>query len=230
MVLSDEATRFVRAAGPEHTEVQERMAALARERRFPNIGPDAGGVLRMVARLTGAETVFEFGSGFGYSASWFLRGGADRVVLTEFDEDELERGEEFLTEAGLADCCQFEHGDALAAVERYDGPFDVVLVDHQKERYEDAFHSVAPKVAEGGVVVADNIMYGPIDFHSLLAHMEGEPRAIDIDDEPSRGVACYLDAVRDDPAFETLVLPVGSGLAVSTKVEETGDRSDPVDT
>ncbi|QLG62087.1 O-methyltransferase [Halorarum salinum] len=220
MAISEDVARFVRAAGPEHTEVQERMAAFARERRFPNIGPDAGAVLALLARLTDAETVFEFGSGFGYSASWFLRGGADRVVLTEFDEDELERGREFLAEAGLAERCRFERGDALEAVERYDGPFDVVLVDHQKERYEEAFEAAAPKLADGGVVVADNVMYGPVDFDALLAHLEGEPHAIDVDDEDSRGIACYLDAVCGASEYETVVLPVGSGLAVTTKVTE----------
>ncbi|QLG27181.1 O-methyltransferase [Halorarum halophilum] len=219
MVLSDDVTRFVRATGPEHTDVQERMDEFASEHHFPNIGPDAGAVLCMVARMTDAEAVFEFGSGFGYSASWFLRGGADRVVLTEFDADELERGEEFLSEAGLADRCSFEHCDAMDAIDRYDGPFDAVLIDHEKERYADAFEAVAPKLAEGGVVIADNVMYGPIDFDAVLAHLEGEDGAIDADDEESRGIAEYLDTVCNADGFETVVLPVGSGLAVTTKVD-----------
>ncbi|WP_284013648.1 O-methyltransferase [Halobaculum litoreum] len=219
MVLSDDISRFVRAAGPGHTEVQARMAAFAREHDFPNIGPESGAVLRLLARLTDAGTVFEFGSGFGYSASWFLRGGADRVVLTEFDADELDRGRAFMREAGLADRCEFEDGDAMATVERYDGPFDVVLVDHQKERYADAFRAVREKLAPGGVVVADNVMRGPIDFDALLRALEGDAAAPDADDDRTRGIAAYLDTVREDDAFETAVLPVGSGLAVSTKTD-----------
>jgi predicted O-methyltransferase YrrM len=195
------------------------MAGLASERRFPWIGPEAGGVLRMLARLTAARTVFEFGSGFGYSASWFLRGGADHVVLTEVDADELEQGRAFLEDAGLAARCTFEQGDAGAVVERYDGPFDVVLVDHLKERYADAFEAVVPKLADGGVVVADNVVRGPLDFDAVLAHLEGVDGAIDPDDEHSRGIARYLDTVRAADGFETVALPVGSGLAVSTKVD-----------
>ena len=218
MVLPDDVSRFVRAAGPEHTAVQERMAAFARDHDFPNIGPESGAVLRLLARLTDADTVFEFGSGFGYSASWFLRGGADRVVLTEFDADELEQGHEFMTDAGLADRCEFEHGDAMETVERYDGPFDVVLIDHQKERYADAFRAARDKLAPGGVVVADNVMRGPIDFDALLAYAEGDTDALDAVNDQTRGIASYLDAVRGDDAFETAVLPVGSGRAVSTTV------------
>jgi len=220
MVLTDDVARFLRATGPEHTDVQAEMAAFADEHDFPNIGPESGAVLRLLARLADANTVFEFGSGFGYSASWFLRGGAERVILTEFDADELDQGREFMREAGLADRCVFEDGDAMETIGRYDGPFDVVLVDHQKERYADAFHAVRDKLAPGGVVAADNVMRGPIDFDALLAHAEGDiVDALASANDQTRGIADYLDAVRDDPDFETAALPIGSGLAVSTKTE-----------
>jgi len=229
MVLTDEVARFVRAVGPEHTELQARMAAFADEHEFPNIGQESGAVLRLLARLTDAEAVFEFGSGFGYSASWFLRGGAERVILTEFDADELDQGREFMREADLAERCVFEEGDAMETIERYDGSFDVVLVDHQKERYADAFEAVRDKLEPGGVVAADNVMRGPIDFDALLAHAEsgagardepvGDANALENANDQTRGIADYLDAVRGDPGFETTVLPVGSGLAVSTKTE-----------
>ncbi|UIO99131.1 O-methyltransferase [Halobaculum sp. CBA1158] len=232
MVLPEDVSRFVRASGPGHIEVQERMAAFAADHDFPNIGPESGAVLRLLARLTDADTVFEFGSGFGYSASWFLRGGADRVILTEFDADELDQGREFMTEAGLADRCVFEDGDAMETIDRYDGPFDAVLIDHQKERYADAFRAVRDKLSPGGVVAADNVMRGPIDFDALLAHAEGVAAGDDTAEDAenpgaalatandqTRGIADYLDTVRDDDAFETAVLPVGSGLAVSTRVE-----------
>jgi predicted O-methyltransferase YrrM len=216
--LGDALARFVRAAGPEHTPLQEEMAAFAAENDFPNIGPDAGAILRLAARLTDAETVFEFGSGFGYSASWFLRGGAGRVILTEFDADELDKGREFLGDAGLTEHCIFEEGDAMETVERYGGPFDVVLIDHQKSRYADAFEAVRAKLSPGGVVIADNITRGPIEFEALLAHLEdGEP--LPDEDEQTHGIGTYLDTVRDADGFESLVLPVGSGLCVTTKVE-----------
>ena len=210
------AARLVSAVSPEPTEVQREMAAYADELGFPIVGPDAGAVLRTLARLTDADRVFEFGSGFGYSASWFLRGGAGHVVLTEFDADELEAARDFLGRAGCADRATFEHGDAVAIVEDYDGPFDVVLVDHQKHRYAEAFERVRGKVRPGGVVVADNLT-SPVDLGALLAYVEGE--AGRPTDEMTGGIADYLDAVGDDPAFETVVIPVEEGLAVSVRVD-----------
>lgn len=218
MVLADDVRRFVRATGPSHDEIQAEMVAHAREQGFPIIGPESGGVLRLLARLTDARRIFEFGSGFGYSAYWFLQGMSEegRIVLTEFDADELAMAREFFERAGLADRATFEEGDAVAIVDDYDGPFDVALVDHQKHRYAAAFERVREKVRVGGVVVADNVMRGPIDFDELLAYVEGDGSLPGSED--TRGIAEYLDAVRADDAYETIVLPVGSGLAVSTRV------------
>ena len=221
-VLPEHTRRFVRAVGPSHDPVQERMAAHAEAHGFPIIGPEAGGVLRLLARLTDAERVFEFGSGFGYSATWFLRGmDGGRVVLTEHDSEELELAREFLGDAGVADRAAFEAGDALATVERYDGPFDVVLVDHDKSRYEAAFERVRGKLRPGGVVVADNVLRGPADPAVLLAAAEadavpGPEEGVDADGATA-GLARYLRRVRSDAAFETVLLPVGSGLAVSVR-------------
>jgi caffeoyl-CoA O-methyltransferase len=220
MYLSEDAARFVRATGPDHDEIQAEMAAYADEHGFPIIGPDAGGVLQFLASVTGARRVFEFGSGFGYSASWFLRGmPADgEVVLTEVDADELAMAEEYLGRAGVADRAVFEEGDAFDAVERHDGPFDLILIDHQKTRYAAAFETIQDELAEGGVVVADNMMRGAVRFEDLLPYVEdgdGVPA-----DANTRGVVEYLDAVRGS-AFRTTLLPIGKGLALTTPARDS---------
>ena len=104
----------------------------------------------------------------------------------------------------------------MAESDLIDGPFDAVLIDHQKDRYAEAFEAVRPKVSVGGVAVADNVMWGPVDFDTLRDFLE---RGETPDAKLMRGVAEYLAAVRDDPGFETVALPVGKGLAVSYRVE-----------
>ena len=215
---TDDLRRYLSGLAPDHDDVQAEMADYADREGFPIVGPAAGGTLRVLARLVDAESVFEFGSGFGYSASWWARGmRAGRVVLTEIDPEELDMGREWLPAGDYAPSFDYREGDALSVVEEYDGPFDCVLVDHQKERYADGFHAVREKVAPGGVIVADNVVRGPADFDTLVAYAEGEPVPDDASAQ-TRGIAAYLDAVRAAPDFETTILPVGSGLAVSTRV------------
>jgi predicted O-methyltransferase YrrM len=217
-LLSEQTERFVRAMVPDRDDVLREMEAHGEETGFPTVGPEVGGFLRLAARMVDAERVFEFGSGFGYSAYWFAEALPDdgEIVLTEHDPDELDEARDFLARGGYADRAVFEDGDALETVERHDGPFDVVLVDCHKEGYPDALDAVRGKVAEGGILVADNAMQSGIqDFETILEIVAGgDPDGVD---DQSRGIADYLVEVRDSDEFETAAIPLGEGLAVSYK-------------
>lgn len=214
--LSDDVLRFVRAVGPQPDEILREMDTRAEREGFPHIGPEVGGTLRLLARIVDAESIFEFGSGYGYSAYWFAEALPENgeIVLTEVDAEELAVAREYLDRGGYDHLASYEVGDALGTIERYDGPFDAVLIDHQKARYVEAFEAVREKLAPGAVVIADNVMSAGdvVAFEDLLAHVEGEDPEMN---EGTRGIAAYLDHVRSDPAMETTVLPLGAGIAVS---------------
>ncbi|PSP59479.1 methyltransferase [Halobacteriales archaeon QH_7_66_36] len=201
-----------------HTDaVIDEMDARADREGFPTVGPVVGAWLRLLARTVDAERGFEFGSGFGYSAYWLADAfPADgELVLTEVDADELDDAREYLARGGYADRCRFEHGDALDTVGRYDGPFDVVLIDNEKARYPAAFDAVRGKVASGGLVFVDNaVTAGSLDFEAILALVEGRETAAN---DATRGVAELLGRLRDDDAFETTLLPLGEGVAVAKR-------------
>ena len=212
-ILDDDVESLVAAANPEPSPLLAEMTAHGEARGFPTVGPDAGRFLRLLATLAGAERVFEFGSGFGYSAAWFLPAlPADGdIVLTDYDEDKLAEAREFLDRLEADAATHFEAGDALASLADYGGPFDVVFLDHEKERYAEAFDRVVGKLAPGGVVVADNIMAGPVTPESVTAALRGEAPV----DDPTAGVASYVERVRDEPDVETAHVALGEGLAVS---------------
>ncbi|MFP8888867.1 O-methyltransferase [Natrialbaceae archaeon A-CW2] len=218
-VLDGDVERFVRAMAPEPDETLREMDAYAEEADFPHVGPEVGGFLRLVARMVGAKRVFEFGSGYGYSAYWFAEALPEdgELVLTEVDADELELAETYLGRGGYHDIARYELGDAMETVGQYDGPFDVVLIDHQKHRYADAFEAIKPKLPIGGAIIADNAMRaGIIDFDQLLEIAEGgSPTDVN---EHTQGIATYLETVRADPDFETVVLPLGEGIALSYRI------------
>jgi predicted O-methyltransferase YrrM len=218
-VLPDDLRQFVETMGPAPDAILAEMAERGRREAFPTVGPAVGGLLYWLATLTDARRVFEFGSGYGYSAYWVARAlpTDGEVVLTEHDPAELADAREYFERGGYADRAVFEDGDAFDALARHDGPFDLVLVDCQKERYPDAFDAIAERVRPGGVVVADNVMAGGgVDMSALLAH-EADG-AVDLDPSTA-GVAQYLAAVREHAAFETTVLPLGEGIALSARGE-----------
>ncbi len=213
--ISTHLESFATTLGPERDAVLTEMETLASERSFPIVGDAVGGWLAVLARMVDAQSVFEFGSGFGYSAYWFSRELPDdgRLVLTDLDGENLQQAATFLDRSPYEGATSFERGDAIETIESYDGPFDVVLIDNEKDRYAEAFEAVREKVAPGGIVLADNMIdAGSIEFQSLTELLSGA--SVETTDS-TRGIAEYIDTVRADPAFETALLPLGEGLAVS---------------
>lgn len=218
MTVPDDLGAFAAAIGPEPDAVLEEMDARADETGFPTVGPAVGGWLQQLAGLVGAHRAFEFGSGFGYSAYWFARALPEdgEVVLTEIDAEELDDARAYFEQGGVADRATFEVGDAIEIVRKYEGPFDVVLIDNEKRRYVEAFEAVAPKVPPGGVVVADNMTAGPFEFDEIADLVIGNRTD---DGGPAGGIAAYLDHLDDASSFETTLLPLGEGLAVSRRIQ-----------
>ncbi|MDD1607003.1 MAG: O-methyltransferase, partial [Methylococcaceae bacterium] len=54
-------------------EVLTEMEALAEKNNFPIVGRLVGVFLETMAKTINAKRVFEFGSGYGYSAYWFAK-------------------------------------------------------------------------------------------------------------------------------------------------------------
>jgi predicted O-methyltransferase YrrM len=218
-LISETVANIAEGVRPERDDVLREMDERAEREGFPTVGPAVGGWLTLLARAVDAERVFEFGSGFGYSAYWFARALDDEgeVVLTEIDAGELDDARDYFERGGVADRAQFEHGDAIDILERYDGPFDVVLLDNQKSRYVEAFEAVREKLRPGSLVLADNaVTAGVIDSDDVAALLAGESRPDARD--ASTGIADYLAHVRDDADFETSLLPLGEGVAVSVRL------------
>jgi len=211
---------FAGLVGPERDAVVREMDEYAEQTGFPTVGPAVGGWFRLLAATVDAERVFEFGSGFGYSAYWFAEavGPDGTVVLCEYDADNCERAREYLERGGYLERCTIEQGDAIETVREHDGPFDVVLVDNEKHRYREAFEAVRERVPVGGLVLADNAMTaGSIEFDALGTLLAGGEADTT---ESTRGIAEYIETVRADEAFETALLPLGEGVAVSRRTGE----------
>ncbi len=212
--------RLARAVGPPADDVIREMDDRADREGFPTVGSEVGGLLAWLVRLTGARRVYEFGSGFGYSAYWVARAlPADgEVVLVDRDGDLLADAHEYLRRGGLADRATVRQGDAVSLVDEHDD-LDVVLVDNEKERYREAFEAARPRLTDDALVVADNATTsGTVDTETLAALVDGDEAEAPTEPTPAtRGVAEYLRSVRSLEEFETVLVPLGEGVAISRR-------------
>ena len=207
MIVEPAIERYLQRQQVPDDEVLLEMGKSGEERGFPIIGPLVGRLCEQVARSIGARSVFEMGSGFGYSTAWFSRavGPAGRVVHTEGDPRLQEEAKGWLKEANLAGPVEFRLGDAVALLRKDKGPYDIVFIDIDKEQYPDAWKVACERVRPGGCIVADNTLW--------QGKVAGRAR-----DAATEGIREYNRLSQEDDRFLTTLLPLRDGVSISLRL------------
>jgi caffeoyl-CoA O-methyltransferase len=166
------------------------------------VGPLEGAFLSFVVGLKQPRLVLEIGTFTGWSsiamASALPTGG--RIVTCDVNEETSAVARRYAEEAGVADRIEYRLGPAIETVATLDGPFDLVFIDADKEGYVDYYEAVVPKLAEHGVILADN----------TLANGD----VLDPNGPMSKAIARFNDHVRADSRVECVLLTVRDGVTL----------------
>ncbi len=181
----------------EARDREGRTNNVPRSERLRAVDPTTARLMAWFIQSQGVRSVLEVGTSGGYSTIWLasavrLRQG--QVTTLEWDPVKVELARSMLARAGLAGFVTVLHGDARLLIPTLPGPFDAAFIDAEKEDYPTYLDLIFPRLAPGGLLLADNV----------LSHAD-ELRP-------------YLDAVRRHPGLQTVTLPVGRGLEVSCKL------------
>jgi predicted O-methyltransferase YrrM len=191
--MLDDRVRAV-LARLEAEDRRERDEGVARELRARQVAPTTGQFLfALVAPQTDCE-VLEIGGSRGYSTIWLAAGVrhlGGRVLSLEHDPPKCEAWRRNIADAGLDEWAELIEGDAYEILPTIDDVFDVVFLDAEKDDYERLFELARGKVEPGALFVADNV----------LSHADT--------------LGAYSRARQDDPALESVTVPLDRGLELS---------------
>ncbi|HEY3119570.1 MAG TPA: O-methyltransferase [Vicinamibacteria bacterium] len=185
------------------------MEELARQRRFPIVGPLVGRKLMVLTRAIGARRIFELGSGYGYSALHFARaaGPEAEVHCTELSEDNVRLAQGFLTRAGVWDRIRYHREEATAALRRAGGTWDIVYNDIDKDGYPATVDLAYDRLRPGGLFITDNVLWSG---RVLEGEDDGSPA--------TAGVREFTRRLLAHRGFLTAIDPTRDGVAVALKV------------
>lgn len=208
-LLAPVFTRYLEELVPPRPRELAEMEAQGRAARFPIIGPVAGQFCYLLARLAGARTVFEMGSGYGYSTAWFARAvqdnGGGTVFHVVWDETLSRRARRHLQALGLDGVVEYRVGEAVQTLAETPGPFDLIFNDIDKDAYPASLPVVAEKLRPGGVLIVDNALWGGRIF---------DPSDRSASTEGVRELTRLLAA---DPAWTMSLVPIRDGLLVAQR-------------
>ena len=200
----------VEAYAVEHTTVLldlfERLEAETREKTTAPqmmVGRLEGGFLAALVQLTGAKRILELGTFTGYSSISMATALPDdgRIITCDVDPDATAIARRYMDESGHGDKIEIRLGPALETIETLDGPFDLVFIDADKPNYENYYEAVLPKLADDGLLIADNVLW---------SGRVVEPD----DDESTQAILAFNEHVRNDERVTAVMLTVRDGMTL----------------
>ncbi len=187
-----------RAGDPDG--VISAMDEYARNKRFlMNVGKAKGAILEQALEDSGAVRVLELGGYCGYSAvrvAQHLTREGSKLVSVEKSPRFAEIAQRIVDYAGLSDRVEIIVGDAGDVIPHLEGPFDLVFIDHWKERYLPDLLLIEKHrlLHEGSVVVADNV---GIFEHSVRSYLDHVRRSEHYDTSHHKTHLEYEDRIVD---------------------------------
>lgn len=200
--------RYLKAMVPDRDAVLNKIEAVAARESIPIVGPVVGKLFEQWARMIGARRVFEMGSAVGYSTIWWARavGPEGKVYYSDGSTENTKRASGYLKAAGLLDRVELGTGNALDLIAATGGEFDIVFNDVDKQDYPEVYRVAADRVRVGGLLVADNVLWG-----GSVADPTATSRSTEAIREFNR-------LVYADPRYLTTILPVRDGVLLAWRI------------
>jgi caffeoyl-CoA O-methyltransferase len=163
-----------------------------------SVGANEGAFLRFLVALMAPTRVLEIGVFTGWSSIEMARGLPEggSIVACDVNEETTAIARRYAEEMGVADRIDYRVGDAKETVAALDGPFDLVFIDAWKPDYVDYYELVLPKLADAGLILADN----------TLGALDG-----------NEGIAQFNAHVLADERVESVLVPIRDGLTMIRK-------------
>lgn len=187
------------------------MEAEAVARGFPIVGRVVGAFLEVMALNIGANRIFEFGSGYGYSAYWFSRavGPSGTVICTDGKPDNARKARAYLERTGRWNRIDFRVGWAQDAFRATDGLFDVIYNDVDKDAYPEVWRLARERVRPGGLYIADNTLWSGRVVQSIVTD--------DVAPGWTEAIREHNRLIADDPDYDCFLNPIRDGVIVARR-------------
>ncbi|ENV93851.1 O-methyltransferase [Acinetobacter calcoaceticus] len=162
--------------------------------RYRNIEAESAKLLSQFIRMQQAKSILEIGTSTGYSTLWLAEAAqatGGQVTTVEIDAKRSAEAKRHVAELELSEIVQFWVGDAVDYLKEAQDTFDFILLDAERNAYEnywpDLKRLIKPK---GGVLIIDNV----------ISH--------------AAEVKSFLELIKNDQNFMSSILPVGAGLCM----------------
>lgn len=182
------------------TQVSPRMAS----------GNIQGQFLQLLCKLHKPKKLLEIGTYTGYATVAMALAAPEDAKITTIEinpelEDFVQR---YIQKAQLEDKIELIIGDAMNFLTSDNQKWDFVFLDANKEHYIKYLELLLPKINPGGIIIADNVLWG--------CKVVAQQNSGKIDHD-TLALIRFNDFVQQCDQIENLLLPLRDGLMIMQK-------------
>lgn len=169
-------------------------------------GPIQGRFLSLLSQLSSPEKILEIGTFTGYATICMAEGLKEggHITTIEVNPELNYISDKYFKKAGIRDHVTSLIGNAKEIIPKLDERYDMVFIDAKKKDYDVYFELIIDKVNQGGIILADNVLWdGKVVDGSM--------------DATSESLRKFNEKIKSDPRVTALLLPLRDGLMIMRK-------------
>ena len=186
------------------------IRAYASREAVPILQDETGDFICKYIEENNVKSVLEIGTAIGYSSIKFAAVRDDiKVTTIELDIDRHITAVENIKAAGFEDRITAINADALF----YDlgnQKFDLIFIDAAKAQYIKFFEKYKENLAEGGVIISDNLSFHGMVADLSLTHNYSTKKLV-------KKIQKYVAFLKENQEFVTEFFETGDGISVSRR-------------
>lgn len=166
-----------------------------------------GKFLSFISTILQPLTILEIGTFTGYSALCLAEGlqPAGELHTIELREADAATARENFSKSDRNNQIHLHTGNALEIIPNLDKSWDLVFIDADKTAYIDYYELVVPRLAAGGIILADNVL-----FH-------GEVLQTPVISKNAKAIQAFNEHVMKDERTEQVMVTIRDGVLMIKK-------------
>lgn len=213
-ITFDYMEEYLRSLIPENEGVFKEIEEYAEKNNVPIAQKETAQFLRTMVAIKKPKKILELGTAIGYSAMIMCHSLNKDVMITTIERDDSMVGlaKENIGKLNYDENIKIIHGDVLNVLDELNDKYDLIFLDAGKGHYNHILPRVLELLSEDGIIIADNVL-----FRGMVANNElVKRRKITI----VKRMRKYLDMINEDKRLLTTIIPMGDGIAVTTRRKE----------
>jgi predicted O-methyltransferase YrrM len=194
---------YLEGIHPPMGPVLEEMLKSGRAEGVPIVNPATGRLLRVLVAAMAPKRVVEIGTAIGFSTLWMASalppGG--RIDTIDPDRSRTDRARKYWLRAGVTDRVRVVNEPALRVLPRLAAGIEFAFIDAVKTEYSAYLDALLPKMAPGGMITVDNVLWS-----GRIAAGEH--------DENTDALRAFNEKFLGHEQLQATIVPVGDGVGI----------------